>query len=249
MKRILLIVIKNIFRLPYIYFLLCYYASHTNKYSDEHRYAPIKKIARWIVSAGRVDVEIHGQENLPKENGFMFFPNHQGLFDGFAIVEACPVPFSTVYKKELGKIPLLKQILASVKAIALDREDIRQGASVIQQVTKELQNGRNYMIFAEGTRSRNENELLDFKGGSFKSAMKAKCPIVPVALIDSYKVFDTNSIARTVVQVHFLEAFRYEDYKELNTGQVASLVKDSIETAIKEHSTKYIRKEDAALVS
>ena len=164
-----------------------------------------------------------------------FLKTHQGLFDGFAIVDACSMPFSTVYKKELQNIPFLKQIFACVKAIALDRGDIRQGLAIIQQVTKEVKAGRNYMIFAEGTRSLSKNQLLDFKGGSFKSAMKAKCPIVPVALIDSYKVFDTGSTERTTVQVHFLDALRYEDYRGLSTVEVAELVKAAIEKAITEH--------------
>ena len=238
MKRIVLIILRNILRLPYVYFGLCYYAWRTDKYSDERKYAFIKKIARWIVTAGRVKIDVYGQENLPAENGFMFFPNHQGLFDGFAIVEACPAPFSTVYKKELKNIPLLKQIFACVKAIALDREDIRKGLAVIQQVTNEVQTGRNYMIFAEGTRSRNKNQLLDFKGGSFKSAIKAKCPIVPVALIDSYKVFDTGSIAKATVQVRFLEPLLYEDYVGMGTAQVADYVKTAIEKTIAEHAEK-----------
>ena len=83
-----------------------------------------------------------------------------------------------------------------MKAYAIDRDDIKQSMKVILQVTKEVMQGRNFLIFAEGTRSKDGNQLLEFKGGSFKAAMKAKCPIVPVALIDSYKSFDTDSINR-----------------------------------------------------
>ena len=49
---------------------------------------------------------------------------------------------------------------------------------------------KDYLIFAEGTRTKNPNHVNEFKGGSFKCAMKAQCPIVPVALIDSYKPFE-----------------------------------------------------------
>ena len=62
---------------------------------------------------------------------------------------------------------------------------------------------RIFLIFAEGTRSRKGNQLLDFKGGSFKSATNAKCPIVHIALIDSFKAFDTNSTKKLNVQIHF----------------------------------------------
>ena len=40
---------------------------------------------------------------------------------------------------------------------------------------------------------------------------KAKCPIVPIALIDSYKSFDTKSIEKIKVQVHILKPMLYED--------------------------------------
>ena len=68
-----------------------------------------------------------------------------------------------------------------MKAYMIDREDVRQAMQVIINVTKEVKKGRNYLIFAEGTRSKNGNHVGTFKGGSFKSATKAQCPIVPVA--------------------------------------------------------------------
>ena len=145
----------------------------------------------------------------------MFFPNHQGLYDVLAIIEASPRPFSVVAKKEIANIPFLKQIFACMKAYMIDREDVRQAMQVIINVTKEVKKGRNYLIFAEGTRSKNGNHVGMFKGGSFKSATKAQCPIVPVALVDSFKPFDTNSIKPVTVQVHFLEPLYYDDYKDM----------------------------------
>ena len=44
-----------------------------------------------------------------KEDGFMFFPNHQGLYDVLAIVDACPDhPFSVVAKQEVKNIQFFK---------------------------------------------------------------------------------------------------------------------------------------------
>lgn len=106
---------------------------------------------------------------------------------------------------------------------------------VIGQVTEEVKSGRNYLIFAEGTRSREGNKLLEFKGGSFKSAIKAKCPIVPVALIDSYKAFDTKSAKKLTVQVHFLEPMPYEMYKDMKSQEIAELVRRRIEKVISEY--------------
>lgn len=60
------------------------------------------------IKAGNVTIDVHGQENIPKQDGFMFFPNHQGLYDVLAIVEACTHPFSVVAKKEVENVPIFK---------------------------------------------------------------------------------------------------------------------------------------------
>ena len=71
-----------------------------------------------------------------------------------------------------------------------------------------------------------------FKGGSFKAATKAQCPIVPVALIDSFKPFDTNTIKPVTVQVHFLKPLLYDDYKNMKTTEIAALVEERIQRVI-----------------
>jgi len=94
------------------------------------------------------------------------------------------------------------------------------------------------LIFPEGTRSKNKNNILEFKGGSFKSAMNARCPIVPVALIDSYKAFDSHSLSKLTVQIHYLKPLYYEDYKEMKSVEIATIVSDMILKAIEENEIK-----------
>lgn len=228
-------VIRNLLFVPYGWIKLCYYASHVDRYTEEQRYALIKFIDKRANRGGKIHIDIHGAENLPEKDGFIFYPNHQGLYDVLAIIEACPRPFSVVMKKEVQDIPFLKQVFACMKAYAIDRDDVRQAMDVIVQVSKDVMQGRNFLIFAEGTRSKNENKLLEFKGGSFKAAMRAKCPIVPVALIDSYKSFDTDSIKPLTVQVHFLEPLYYEEYGEMRSVEIAAQVKRRIEGVIMDH--------------
>ena len=238
MKRILLMVAYNILLVPYMWFKLCYYASHVDKYTEEERYKVLRFIDSRAIKGGRVAIDVHGQENIPEENGFMFFPNHQGLFDVLSIMAACPRPFSVVMKKEIQNIPFLNQVFACMKAYAIDREDVKQSMKLIIQVTKEVKEGRNYLIFAEGTRTKDPNHVHEFKGGSFKSAMKAQCHVVPVALIDAYKPFDTKSIEKVTVQVHFLEPICYEEYKNMKSVELAAEVKSRIEKVIEKNEKK-----------
>ena len=232
MRRILLMVLRNLLIVPGGWIKLCYRASHVDKYTEEDNY----EFLRWIVfranKGGNVTIDVHGQENIPKQDGFMFFPNHQGLYDVLAIVEACTHPFSVVAKKEVENVPFLKQVFKIMKAFMIDREDVRQSMKVIQSVSEDVKNGKSFLIFPEGTRSRNGNEIGEFKGGSFKSATKAKCPIVPVAIINSYKAFDTKSIEKVTVQVHYLEPLYYDDYKMLKTHEIAEIVSKKIEKTI-----------------
>lgn len=233
MKRIIMMVLRNILLVPFAWCKLCWYASHADQYPEEKRYALLKMIDDRANKGGNITIDAHGTENIPGENGFIFYPNHQGLFDVLAILQACPVPFSVVAKQEIGNVPFLKQVFACMNAFIIDREDIKQSMQVIINVTREVKKGRNYLIFAEGTRSKQGNHPLDFKGGSFKAAMKAKCPIVPVALIDSYKSFDTGSVAPLTVQVHFLQPIPYEEYKDMKSTEIAAEVKRRIEETIK----------------
>lgn len=238
MKRILMMVFRNIFIVPYMWCKLCYYASHVDKYTEEQHYKMLSFIVERANKGGNVTIDVHGQENIPKENGFIFYPNHQGFYDVLAIVAACPKPFSVVAKKEVEKVQFLKQVFACMKAFLIDRDDVRQSMQVIINVTKEVQKGRNYLIFAEGTRSKRGNNTIDFKGGSFKAATKAKAPIVPVALLNSFIPFDSHTCKQITVQVHFLEPLVYEEYKDMKTTEIAELVRGRIQQTLEIYDEK-----------
>lgn len=233
MQRILLMVLQNFWRVPTAWFKLCYYAKHTEEYPEMVKWKHIQYILKRAVTSGNVDFECHGVENIPKENGFLMYGNHQGMFDIVAIGATCPNPMGAVLKKELAEVPFVKQVKECTKSFSMDREDIRQSLTVISNVTKEVKNGRNYLIFPEGTRSRNGNEMLEFHSGSFKCATKSKCPIVPVAFINSFKVLDEKGCKPVNVQIHYLEPIYYEEYQNMNTTEIAAMVHDRIEAVIK----------------
>ena len=234
MKRIILMVLCLLYKVPGWFYKMCRMAGDKEhkKYNDMERYRFLQMITKRANRAGRIHIECFGHENLPEDDGFVLFPNHQGLFDGLIFFETMERPFSIIMKKEVENLILVKQVREIIGAKLMDREDLRQSMTVIREVTKEVREGRNYIIFAEGTRSKEGNKPGNFKGGSFKSATKAKCPIIPVALIDAFKPFDTNSIKPVNVQVHFLKPIPYEEYKDMKTTEIAAEVKRRIEETI-----------------
>ena len=235
MNRLAMMVLKNLHRIPSAYGKLCRYAKNTDQYPEEEKYRHIQYVLNLAIRAGNVEVQVHGKENIPTEGGFLLCSNHQGLFDVLAIACNCDMPISAVYKKELKDIPLVREIATCTNAFAMDREDVRQSMTVIQNVAKELQKGRNYLIFPEGTRSKKGNEMLEFHHGTFKCVVKAKCPILPIAVIDSFKVLDQKGSAPLSMQIHFLPVIPYEEYEGMKTGEIAALVQGRIRTAIREN--------------
>lgn len=237
MKRIIFMILKNIIYVPGMLVRLLRCAANVDKYTDEERNQLLKEIVGRANRGGNVTIEATGVENIPNEDGFIIYPNHQGMYDMLALIDVCPRPLSVVAKKEVAKIPLLRSVFKIDKAIFIDREDVKQSLQVIMQVAKEVSSGRNFVIFPEGTRSKKGNIVGEFKGGSFKAATKAKCPIVPVALIDCFKPFDTNSLEKVTVQVHILKPFLYEEYKDMKTVEIGEEVKRRIVETI-EHQKK-----------
>ena len=203
-----------------------------DQYPEQERYDYLRNIIKTINQNGRVTVRGYGEEQLPKENGFILFPNHQGFFDMLAIIDTCPKPLGVIIKKEAANWILVKQVLRLLGGIPMDRSDIRAAMEVIKEMTRQVKEGKNYVIFPEGTRSRKGNELLEFKAGTFKSAINAGCPIVPVALINSFRPFDISSIKKEQVEIHYLEPIYKEQYIGLKTREIADLVHDRIQTEI-----------------
>lgn len=232
MNRIVTMVLKNLWIVPGAWFKLCRYAKHTEDYPELEKYRHIQFILDRAVKGGNIRMTVSGTENIPKEGGFMLYANHQGMFDVLAIAVTCDRPIGAVLKKELYNIPFLHQIALCTQSFPMDREDVRQSLTVIQKVTEEVKKGRGYLIFPEGTRSKLGNQLLEFHGGSFRCATKSKCPIVPIALIDCFRVLDQKGSKPVSVEIHYLKPIPYEEYGTMKPTEVASLVKSRIEEKI-----------------
>lgn len=227
MLRIILMAIRSMFNLPSWTIQIKRYTNVDN-YDIPTRYQFVRKLIRTIIKRGRVEVELHGIENLPKNSGYVLYPNHQGLFDALAIIKSHDAPITAISKIENQNLFFVKDIFKLLSAKFIVREDVRGSMKILVEVTKEVENGRNYMIFPEGTRSKRGNEIGDFKAGSFKVSMNSKTPIVPVAILDSFKVFDINSIKKTKVQIHYLKPLYYDDYKDMKSVEIASYVANEI---------------------
>ena len=235
MFRFFYVIIVNLFRTPYMLRKMRYYAAHPEKYSVEQRYELSKSIVRMIKNTGMVITKGYGMENLPTEGGYMLYPNHQGKYDALGIVHTHKRPCSLVMDKAKSYTILVREVIDLLEAKRLDKKDVRQALGIINEVAKEVEDGRIFILFPEGGyQFNNKNTLGEFKPGCFKIALKSKAPIVPVALVDSYRVFNSYWIFPVKTQVHYLKPIMYEEYKDMKTAEIAELVKTRIQEKLDE---------------
>ena len=221
--------------LPLVVYYICkahYIERHGERFSEETRYKMARKCIGIMMRNGRIETESFGQELLPKEGGYVMYSNHQGKYDTLGIMSSHPKPCTIVIDAYRSKLPITDTFIDLVQGSRLDKTDMKKQVHMILQIADEVKNGRRYIVFPEGGYDHNKNELQDFMAGSFKCATKAKAPIVPVAIIDSYKPFGVNSLLKVKTQVHFLAPIFYEEYGKMTTAEIAEMVKGRISSTI-----------------
>ncbi len=235
MLRFYFVIAVSIIPILYFIFKSHYIERHPEDFNEESRFELATYANRVIQKNSRTKVLGYGTENLPKEGGYILYPNHQGRFDAVGIMLIHKKPLSFVVDKERSKTLLLNEFTTLVKGKRLDKSDLKGQVQIILDVASEVASGRVYIIFPEGGYDdKDSNEVEEFLPGSFKAATKAQCPIVPVALVDSYRIFTKNSLKKTETQVHFLKPLYYEDYKDLSTKEIAEQVRSAIVSKISE---------------
>lgn len=223
-------VIFNLYYVP----LMWYLAKHPDKYSEQTCYRVARRLVRMIKRRGRITTISTGKDFLPKNTGYIMYSNHQGKYDMLGIVATHDRPCTIVIDKETTKEIIPRLYTKLVKGQKLDKKDPRQQVKAIHKVVTDIKEGRRYLIFPEGGYADNKNSLLKFHPGSFKIPIKTKCPIIPIAIYDSYKPFTINSIKRVTTQVHYLEPILYEEYEGLSTREISDLVFERISNKIAE---------------
>ena len=220
----------NLPRLPKILETMHRMADRPDLYSEQEAYDYVRgTVVGLMKKTGYIRTEGFGLENLPKEGGYVLYPNHQGKYDGYSIISCHEKPLTAVMDREMSYCVLIDEIIESLRGKRLDIRDVRQGLKIINAVAEEVKQGRRYIIFPEGAYDdRKHNTLWDFKLGCFKAATKASVPIVPVALVDSYKAYNSWTPFPVKTQVHFLQPLYPEEYRDMNTTQISAVVKTRI---------------------
>jgi 1-acyl-sn-glycerol-3-phosphate acyltransferase len=144
--------------------------------------------ARGVLSIGGVSLTVRGAEHLERGRHYLYVGNHASLFDIPAVVAGIPDNVRFVYKRELNRVPVFGWgMKLTGYNIAIDRASAHDALKSIELIAERMRRGASVMLFPEGTRTP-DGTLRAFKRGPFNLALKARVPIVPVAIRGSYEV-------------------------------------------------------------
>jgi len=152
----------------------------------------------WLFSK----VVIHGKENLPDRKPFLVVANHQSLMD-IPLILGFIETGAFIAKKELSKVPGINWYVRYLGGLFVDRGNPRQTATVLKEAIRRLKNGICFIVFPEGTRSKDGN-VQEFKPGSLILAKKAGVKILPVSIWGTYELIPKGRILFRPGEVHLL---------------------------------------------
>lgn len=211
------------------------YAKHPERYSEEDCHKLCKVMIAKVAKTARTTTSYYGTENLPAEGGYIMYANHQGKYDALGIMWGHPRPCRVLMDAKRSKMPIANEYVSLVRGKRIDHDSIRQQMQCITEIGEEVKDGKVYLIFPEGGyRKDQDNRMNPFHSGCIRSAILSGHPIIPVAIIDSYKPFGTKGLSAVHTQVHFLPPIPYEEFAHMPAAAVARMVQSRIAVRMEE---------------
>ena len=182
--------------------------------------------------AAGVTMDVKGLENIPA-GPVLYVANHQGLLDALVMLTQMKDAPAFLIKQEAENIPLLRSWMDELQCIFVNRGDQKDAVKAIRAGINVINGGTSLVIFPEGTRSQGP-DMGEFKGGAFKVAQRTGCPIVPVALDGTYRMFEAQKrVKPTTVHVRILKPILGAD--KLDRAAYKALpdqIKDAIQSEL-----------------
>ena len=227
-------VFLNLFNIPILYPRMVYMSKHLDKYTYDQTYKLGLKVVKSVINASHVKINPYGLENIPEGNGFYLCANHQEKFDPLAIWYTFPKKLGVILNDAACHRPAIRELCKLIKTQRLIHDDMHSILSSFSNVTKDLKSGDNYLVFPEGDYETEYNKLSFFHSGCFKSPYRAKAPIIPIALKNSFRIYDKGLRTTKPIEVHYLKPIYPDEYKNITTKELAELVRTRIQEKLSE---------------
>lgn len=134
-----------------------------------------------------------GRENLPESGGVVICGNHTSFLDPIHVLLAATKKrqIHVIAKAELFKIPVLNWILKGIEMIPVKRG--KSDITAVKESLRVLRNGEPLLIFPEGTRVK-DGEEVDGRPGAVVMAARANVPVLPVYIEPKKGLFRKSTV-------------------------------------------------------
>jgi len=193
-----------------------------------------------LMKTNRVRIQVIGLEKFAREKSYVFISNHSSNLDPPAVALAIPQTLRFIGKSSLAKIPIFGWAAKMARLIFIDRSNSAKSIETINKAVKDLKDGISAFFFAEGSRSI-DGVLQSFKKGGFVLAIKANLPIIPITIIDSYRLLPKNAvrIRPGILKVIIGDPIETSGYTDKDRDLLLKKVRDVIEETIRKYSEPY----------
>ncbi|MGD1010794.1 MAG: lysophospholipid acyltransferase family protein [Candidatus Aminicenantales bacterium] len=192
------------------------------------------RFGTWAVRSGcrflGIRVQVSGLERLDPATPYVFMSNHQSFLDGPLLAAAIPRPVRIILKKSLFRIPILGIGMRHIGFVAVDRKGAKGGQKSIHRAAELMrEKGYSFLVFPEGTRSR-DGRIQAFRRGGFFLALEGAAPIVPVTIKGTFDLMPKGQwhARRGDVRVDFHDPISVMGFAADTIGELIERVRGAI---------------------
>jgi len=147
---------------------------------------PLVALGLWAMRVSRrilgIRIETSGLEWIGAGTPSVVMPNHASFLDGPLVMLFIPGAARAILKKSVLRIPIVGTAMRFVGFVPVDRKGAEGGKKSIARAASLMKKkGYSYLIFPEGTRTR-DGRLGTFRRGGFFLALESGAPIIPVTI-------------------------------------------------------------------
>jgi 1-acyl-sn-glycerol-3-phosphate acyltransferase len=191
-------------------------------------------IGLWVMRVSRrvlgITVEAAGAERLDTRTPCVYMPNHGSFIDGPLVMVLIPGTARVILKQSVLRLPVVGMAMRNVGFVPVDRKGAEGGKKSIARAVRLMRTrGYSFLIFPEGTRSR-DGRLGPFRRGGFFLALESGAPIVPVTILGTRELMPKKQwfSRRGTVRVVFHRPVAVTGYTTETMGELMEKVRAAI---------------------
>ena len=233
---------SNLFQVPLFFFFTSFFgcislALSLFEKSGRGQHAVARVWAKASLWAAGARVEVSGQENILPLG--IYAANHASLMDTPLVFSSVPFQFRILAKQSLWKWPFIGWHLQRSGQIPVEEEAGTNSISGLNRAIRALKGGMPLFIFPEGGRT-DDGILQEFMRGPAYIAIRARVPLVPVALIGTWELLPTHTqhFRPGLVKLVFGLPIDPAGYTIRQADELTTRLRDDILELYKQNQTK-----------